>query len=48
MELKPAKWPVELVFIANEMGREIYLDSESIKTFLSQPFRPSVASNLRN
>ena len=27
IELKPAKWPVELVLIANDMGRDLYLDN---------------------
>ncbi len=27
VELKPAKWPVELIRIANDMGREVYLDN---------------------
>ena len=35
MELKPAKWQVELVLIANDMGREVYLDNERIQTNLS-------------
>ena len=35
IELKPTKWPVELVLIANDMGREIYLDNERIQTILS-------------
>ena len=35
MELKPAKWPVELVLISNDMGREVYLDTERIRTILS-------------
>ncbi len=30
MELKPGKWPVELVYITNDMGREVYLDNERI------------------
>ena len=35
MELKPAKWHVELVFIANAMGREAYLSNHRIQTILS-------------
>ncbi len=35
MELKPAKWPVELVLIANELGREAYLDHDRIRSILS-------------
>jgi hypothetical protein len=35
IELKPAKWQVELVLIANDMGREVYLDNERIQTILS-------------
>jgi hypothetical protein len=35
VELKPAKWLVELVLIANDMGREVYLDNERIQTILS-------------
>ena len=35
MELTPAKWPVELVLIANAMGREAYLDLDGIQTILS-------------
>jgi hypothetical protein len=34
-ELKPAKWPVKLVFIANDTGREFHLDNERIQTILS-------------
>jgi len=30
IELKPAKWPVELVLIANDMGREAYLTTNKI------------------
>jgi hypothetical protein len=39
MELQPAKWPVELVLIANDMGREIYLDDNRIRTILSPALR---------
>ncbi len=35
MELTLAKWPVELVLIANAMGREVYLDMDRIQTILS-------------
>jgi hypothetical protein len=35
MELKPAKWPVELVLIANDMGREAYLNNNKIQTILA-------------
>ena len=35
MELKPAKWPVELVLIANNKGKEAYLDNGRIHTILS-------------
>ena len=35
MELRPAKWPVELVLIANDMGRDIYLDDGMIRIILS-------------
>ncbi len=35
VELKPAKWPVELVLIANAMGREAYLSNQRIQTILS-------------
>ncbi len=35
MELKPAKWPVELIFIAIELGREAYLDVDRIRNILS-------------
>ncbi len=35
MELKPAKWPVELILIANELGREAYLDHDRIRSILS-------------
>jgi len=35
MELKPAKWPVELVLIANDMGRETYLSNNRIHTILA-------------
>ena len=34
-ELKPAKWLVELVLIANAMGREAYLNIDKIHTILS-------------
>jgi hypothetical protein len=30
MELTPAKWPVELILIANDLGREAYLDPSRI------------------
>jgi hypothetical protein len=39
LELKPAKWPVELVLIANDMGREIYLDNDRIYIILSPAIR---------
>ena len=35
MELTPAKWPVELVLIANDLGREAYLDNNRIQTILA-------------
>ncbi len=35
MELKPAKWLVELILIANELGREAYLDNDRIRNILS-------------
>jgi len=35
MEVTPAKWPVELVLIANAMGREAYLNNNRIQTFLA-------------
>ena len=35
MVLKPAKWPVQLVLIANAKGRETYLDAERINNILS-------------
>jgi len=35
MKLKPAEWPVELVLIANALGRETYLDNGRIQTILS-------------
>ncbi len=35
LELKPAKWPVELVLIANDMGREAYLSNDMIQTILA-------------
>ena len=34
-ELKPAKWPVELILIANDLGREAYLDENRIRNILS-------------
>ena len=34
-ELKPAKWPVELILIANDLGREAYLDETRIRNILS-------------
>ncbi len=43
MELKPAKWPVELVLIANELGREAYLDYDRIQNILS----PAIQSTCR-
>jgi hypothetical protein len=39
LELKPAKWLVELVLIASDMGREIYLDNGKIHTILSPVIR---------
>ena len=35
MELTPAKWPVELILIANDLGREAYLDPSRIQTILA-------------
>ena len=36
MEPKPAKWPVvELILIANELGREAYLDNDMIRNIIS-------------
>ncbi len=35
MELKPAKWPLELILIANEIGREACLDDDRIRNILS-------------
>ena len=35
MELKPAKWPIELVINANDMGREAYLSNNKIQTILA-------------
>jgi len=35
MELKPTKWPVELVLIANDIGREAYLSTNRIQTILA-------------
>ena len=43
MELKPAKWPVELVLIANELGRAAYLDEDRIRNILS----PAIQSTCR-
>ena len=34
-ELKSAKWQVELILIANELGREAYHDEDRIRTILS-------------
>ncbi len=35
MELKPAKWPVELVLIANETGRAALIDTDMTQTILA-------------
>ena len=35
MELTPSKWPVELVLIANDMGREAYLSNNMIQMILA-------------
>ena len=35
MALTPAKWPVELVLIANDKGREAYLNNNRIRTILA-------------
>ena len=35
IELKPVKWPVELILIANDKGRETYLDNERIQAILA-------------
>jgi hypothetical protein len=35
MELKTAKWPVELVLIANNTGREAYLSTNRIQTIFA-------------
>ena len=43
MELKPAKWPVELIIIANELGREAYLDEDRVRTILG----PAIQSTCR-
>jgi hypothetical protein len=34
MELTPAKWPVELVLIANDLGRDAYLENNRVRTIL--------------
>ncbi len=39
LELKPAEWPVELVLIANDMGREAYLSYNKIHTILAPAIR---------
>ena len=35
MELKPAKWSVELVLVANDMGREAYFSTGRIQPILA-------------
>ncbi len=47
IELKPAKWPLELVLIANDMGREVYLDNERIQTIISPAIQTICRLNLR-
>jgi hypothetical protein len=42
-ELKPAKWPLELILIANELRREAYLDADRIRNFIS----PAIQSTCR-
>ncbi len=39
LELKPAKWLVELALIVNDMGREAYLSYNKIHTILAPAIR---------
>ena len=43
MELRPAKWPVELIIIANDLGRAAYLDEDRVRNILS----PAIQSTCR-
>ncbi len=45
MELKQAKWPVELVRIANDMGREAYLSTNRIQTILASAIQATCRLN---
>ncbi len=45
MELKPTKWPVELVLIANALGREAYLDNSKIQTILAPAIQATCRLN---
>ncbi len=42
--LSPTKWPVELVLIANEKGREICVCHYRIIRYLARQFKPHVPS----
>ncbi len=35
IELKPVKWPVDLILIANDKGRESYLDNDRVQAILA-------------